>query len=85
LRATVGRIVRMESVTTAGVIAGVVVVRAEAVEEVVAAGQAVAAVADVAVLGTKENRPRIFTDKTAAIQVAAFLLAGFEFDDNVKD
>jgi len=52
----------MESVTTAGVIAGVVVVRAEAVEEVVAAGQAVAAVADVAVLGTKENRPRIFTD-----------------------
>jgi hypothetical protein len=88
LRATVVRIVRMGNVMTAGVIAGVVVVRAEAVEEVVAAGPVAAAVADVAVLGTKENRPRIsriHTDKTAAIQVAAFLLAGFEFDDNVKD
>ncbi len=62
LRVTVGRIVRTENVMTVGVIAGVVVVRAEAAEEVVAAGQAVAAVADVAVLGTKENRPRIFTD-----------------------
>jgi len=47
---------------TVAVIVGVVVVRAEAGEWGGGAGQAVAAVADVAVLGTKENRPRIFTD-----------------------
>jgi hypothetical protein len=65
LRATVGRIVRMENVMTAGVIAGVVADRAEAVEEVVAAGPVVVAGGDVADLGTERighGFSRIHTD-----------------------
>jgi hypothetical protein len=53
LRATVVRIVRTEIVLIAGVIVGVVAVRAEAVEEAVAADRVVAAVGDAADLGTK--------------------------------
>ena len=53
MRATVVRIVRTEIVLIAGVIVGVVAVRAEAVEEAVAADRVVAAVGDAADLGTK--------------------------------
>ena len=67
---TVVRIVPMEIVQTAVVIAAVVVDRGAAVEEVVVADRAVEAVAvGVADQGAKKNQPRIFEHHHGSVQV----------------